>query len=121
MKKTFIKSIVFAAVILCTLLIISCKKQGSSLEVQPLPVHFGDNDANLPYENTSWMANIDDSRYLYEFTIPGTHDCAADEHTSQVSAIPDPIVVCQDFYISNQMKLGIRWFDVRLRLNDAHV
>jgi uncharacterized protein (TIGR02145 family) len=121
MKRTFIKSIMFAAVILCALLIISCKKQGSSLEVQPLPVHLGDDDAPLPYENTSWMANIDDSRYLYEFTIPGTHDCAADEHTSQVSAIPDPIVVCQDFYISNQMNLGIRWFDVRLRLNDGNL
>jgi uncharacterized protein (TIGR02145 family) len=96
----------------------SCKKSMETSTPGPV-IHLGDADEALPYQNTSWMANIDDSRYLYEFTIPGTHDCAADEHTSQVSEIPDPIVVCQDFYITNQMNLGVRCFDVRLCLNDG--
>jgi uncharacterized protein (TIGR02145 family) len=92
----------------------SCKKKPAD---DTSLVNLGDEDEPLPYTNADWMSQIDDSRYLYELSITGTHDAAADEHTSQQSWADDPFVVCQDYYISNQMLLGVRWFDIRLDLS----
>lgn len=72
------------------------------------------NDQALPYHNEDWMGDLADSLYLTEITIPGTHDTGADKHTSQVSSPIWHDVICQDFCISNQLKLGMRWLDVRL-------
>lgn len=89
----------------------SCKKDSST--DNDLGAHPNDADRALPYTNADWMAGIDDTRYLSELSIPGTHDCGADLHTSEQGAAWAN-VIAQDFRLSNQMLLGVRWFDVRL-------
>jgi len=98
------------------LFVTSCKKDSSDTQENPAPLGLGDDP--LPYQNTSWMARIPDTKYLCEFTIPGTHDAAADLHTSQQGTMKN-FVICQDYYISNQMLLGIRWFDIRLHYSNG--
>jgi uncharacterized protein (TIGR02145 family) len=97
----------------------SCKKK----EVEYTPVEpdprVNLQDDELPYYNEFWMQYIDDDKYLDQITFPGTHDCAADKHTSDQGAAWRN-VICQDYYISNQMNLGVRWFDVRLHLDQSN-
>ncbi|MBN3034967.1 MAG: hypothetical protein JW861_05230, partial [Bacteroidales bacterium] len=99
-------------------LLSSCRKRDVEYVPEESDPRVNLTDEPLPYSYTRWMASIDGEHYLNEFTIPGTHDCAADEHTSKQGAAAGN-VICQDYYISNQMNLGVRWFDVRLHL-DTH-
>jgi len=96
--------------VFCGIFFISCKKdpERSQLEAHPI-----DGDRSLPYSYPNWMANIDGAKYLSEITIPGTHDCGADLHTSAQGVLSD-YVIAQDFRIANQLLLGVRWFDIRL-------
>ncbi|MBE0648178.1 MAG: hypothetical protein IH596_10370 [Bacteroidales bacterium] len=100
------------------LVLSSCKKKNVEYVPEEPDPRENLTDEPLPYTYTRWMASIDGEHYLNEFTIPGTHDCAADEHTSKQGAAAGN-VICQDYYISNQMNLGVRWFDIRLHL-DTH-
>lgn len=93
----------------------SCKKS----EEEPPGSEETLGDAQLPYAYPDWMKQIDDSRYISMITIPGTHDSGADLHTSQQGSFGEEEVICQHYYLSNQMKLGVRWFDVRLKLDDG--
>ena len=93
----------------------SCKKSKNDEPDMVDPVTA---DEPLPYEYTHWMANIDDCKSIREISIPGTHDSGADLHTSQQGTLYYA-VIAQDYRLSNQLKLGVRWFDVRLRLHDG--
>ena len=60
-----------------------------------------------------WMSYVDDSKYLDELSIPGTHDsgtCSVDNDTEPQSSQ----VKCQQDYIPTQLLEGIRYFDIRL-------
>jgi uncharacterized protein (TIGR02145 family) len=104
-----------ALLIGCCLLIFSCKKDPDEGGVGADPIG---PDRALPYTYPSWMANIDGNKYLSEITIPGTHDCGADLHTSAQGTMSD-ITIAQDFRIANQLLLGVRWFDIRLNDDDG--
>jgi len=91
----------------------SCKKSSSTDSTDDVGAHPNDADRTLPYTNADWMAGIDNTRYLSELSIPGTHDCGADLHTSE-QGVESYVVIAQDFRLSNQLLLGVRWFDVRL-------
>ena len=58
--------------------------------------------------NLSWMKNIPDNKKLSEITIPGTHDSC--------SLYGICCARTQTWTLSEQMKAGIRFFDIRLRL-----
>ena len=70
-------------------------------------------DSSTPKEhNMNWMKDIPDETKLSEMTIPGTHDSLA------------LFGICcartQTWTLVEQMKAGIRYFDVRLRrINDT--
>lgn len=81
-----------------------------------LAPHPLDDDQPLPYTRLNWMSSLADSNRLSQVTIPGTHDSGADLHTSRLWGIIDQFVICQDFRLANQLRLGVRWFDIRLRL-----
>jgi len=98
------------------LFIYSCKKDDSQNDDSNNYNTSGSEDYPLPYEYHSWMSSIPDATFLFDLSIPGTHDAAADEHTSQQAG--GIYVVCQDYYIYNQMMLGVRFFDIRLNLAD---
>lgn len=72
-------------------------------------------DQPLPMNRANWMSHLQDNLFLSRVTIPGTHDSGADKHTSQVSWPEWHYVITQDFRIANQLKLGVRWLDIRLR------
>jgi len=108
--------------IFCCILATSCKKdpvqsenkqKDTLLKADPVG-----SDRALPYSYPDWMANIDNNKYLSAITIPGTHDCAADLHTSEQGAM-SYVTIAQDFRIDNQLQLGVRWFDLRLHDDDG--
>ncbi len=94
----------------------SCEKDESLSPVPQQEQNLRESkDQSLPHIYTNWMSNIDGSLYLSEITIPGTHDSGADKHTSpQPGFLVAPYVICQDFKIYNQLRLGVRWLDIRL-------
>lgn len=96
--------------LVCTLCF-SCKKEDVQHPVDTLVSD--EPDRALPYIFADWMSGIPDNTNLCRITIPGTHDCAADEHSGGVPGGSHWDVVCQDFRFSNQLLLGVRWFDVR--------
>ena len=64
-----------------------------------------------------WMGNVNDTKYLDELSIPGTHDsgtCSVDNDTEPQTSQ----VKCQQDYIPTQLLEGIRYFDIRLGKGD---
>ncbi|KAK3318316.1 phosphatidylinositol-specific phospholipase [Apodospora peruviana] len=64
----------------------------------------------LDYSLSSWMANIAGDTLLSRITIPGTHDSCARSNI--------PFVRTQYLSITQQLALGIRFLDLRLRVHD---
>ena len=72
--------------------------------------------AMLPLSTTSsttsgkdWMKNLNDSTSLTSISIPGSHDSGAFHSIGDLSG------KCQDLAISDQLKAGARFFDIRLQ------
>jgi len=107
MKTNIIRALTAVLFLSCFIGLGSCNKDDTSDD----PSLLGERD--LPYTYMNWMATLPDSLTLAQITLPGTHDCAADEHTGGVPSGSHWDVVCQDFSFPNQLKLGVRWFDVR--------
>jgi 1-phosphatidylinositol phosphodiesterase len=64
---------------------------------------------DLDNELGQWMAYVDDSASLSDLTIPGTHDSGATHE-------PFPgVAKCQDLSIGEQLDIGVRYLDIRLR------
>lgn len=57
-----------------------------------------------------WMKGLNDSAYLCDLSIPGTHDSGATHSIFDVSG------KCQDISIKKQLQIGVRFFDLRLQL-----
>lgn len=64
----------------------------------------------LAYDLGRWMGAVEDAEWVSALTVPGTHDSCA---RSEV-----PFVRTQYLSISQQLALGIRFFDLRLRRHD---
>ncbi|KAK0718159.1 PLC-like phosphodiesterase [Lasiosphaeria miniovina] len=64
----------------------------------------------LAYSMASWMAALPDTTLLSNVTIPGTHDSCARSYV--------PFVRTQYLSIGQQLALGIRFIDLRLRRHD---
>ena len=60
---------------------------------------------------SDWMSGLDDSLYLSEVVLPGTHDSAADD--VQLAFFSK----CQDLSILEQLEAGFRYLDMRLELS----
>ena len=71
-----------------------------------IPMQKGETD------RSDWMAALDDSTPLNSITIPGTHDSGALHSIAEVSG------KCQSLPIKEQLKIGVRFLDIRLRLVD---
>lgn len=63
-------------------------------------------------QEESWMAQLEDSRSLATLSIPGTHDSGA------LYSIGGVFGKCQTLHIRQQLDIGVRFFDLRLRLVD---
>lgn len=63
----------------------------------------------LENELSRWMYQVDDSASLSDLTIPGTHDSGAKHESFGGTA------KCQNLTIREQLDLGVRYLDIRLR------
>lgn len=64
----------------------------------------------LGYDLKTWMGSVVDETWVSGMTIPGTHDSCARSNV--------PFVRTQYLSITQQLALGIRFFDLRLRRHD---
>lgn len=64
----------------------------------------------LDYDLKTWMGAVPDDTWLSAMTVPGTHDSCARSNV--------PFVRTQYLSITQQLALGIRFFDLRLRRHD---
>lgn len=99
MKTKILKITIIA--ILClsiTLTVVACNKKV-------------DKDDEITFTSANWMARIDGNTLLSRISIPATHDSGAsyDFVFSQ----------CQNLSIAEQLKIGIRCFDLRLGFLDT--
>ena len=60
----------------------------------------------IPTRLQNWMQEVEDNRLVCKMSIPGTHDTAADTGNKWTQT--------QDKSIKEQLKSGIRFFDIRL-------
>ena len=58
------------------------------------------------------MSGLSDNLYLYDLSIPGTHDSCTG--TIDLSTIPNKMAQCQNTSIAIQLEHGIRYFDIRV-------
>ena len=74
-------------------------------------------ESGLQAAGNNWMTTIGNEKYLYELTIPGTHDSGA-----LVDGLYRGTAKCQNLTIHQQLNAGVRFLDIRCRhLNDAFV
>ena len=92
MKRTTVKSIalILASVVLSLLAV--APMQGGAID------------------RSDWMAALRDDATLHSLTIPGTHDSGA------LHSIADVSGKCQSLPIKEQLKIGVRFLDIRLQL-----
>ena len=92
MKKSIIKYVAFmlASVVLTFLAVIPMQKADS--------------------DRSDWMAQLNDDATLNSLTIPGTHDSGALHSIAEISG------KCQSLAIKDQLKIGVRFLDIRLQL-----
>lgn len=65
---------------------------------------------NSKYEKKLWMKDLSNDTIISDMSIPGTHDSGA------TRSIFDVAGKCQDMSIVNQLKIGVRFLDLRLQL-----
>ena len=63
-------------------------------------------------DESRWMTSLDDNTEVNGLAIPGTHDSGATHSIADLSG------KCQSLTIKEQLKLGVRFFDIRLKLKD---
>lgn len=63
-------------------------------------------------EGINWMENVKDYTKLTDLSIPGTHDSGATHSIFDIEG------KCQDLNINQQLKVGTRFFDIRLKLEN---
>ena len=92
MKKSIIKyvALMLASVVLTLLAVIPMQKADS--------------------DRSDWMAQLNDDATLKSLTIPGTHDSGALHSIAEISS------KCQSLAIKDQLKIGVRFLDIRLQL-----
>ena len=59
----------------------------------------------------NWMSALPDSMLISELSIPGTHDAGC---ISQYGDVSSGYADCQDAKIIDQLKAGVRFFDLRV-------
>ncbi|XP_076135636.1 1-phosphatidylinositol phosphodiesterase-like [Alosa pseudoharengus] len=100
MKSSFLQTALFA------LLLVAFQDLSHSQKDQS----FNDAaDLNLPESyDIGWMKSIDNNKLISDITVPGTHDTMALHWGS--------FVECQAWSLENQLKAGIRYLDLRVKM-----
>lgn len=67
---------------------------------------------NKHYESKVWMKSLEDNTQIVDLSIPGTHD------SGSLHNIFDFFGKCQELTIENQLKVGVRFLDIRLQMRN---
>lgn len=76
-----------------------------------------------------WMSNLPGDLTLSDLTIPGSHDAGMYKNCDSDGSIRDSpvhmdvksnMVLCQDKSILEQLRMGVRMFDIRVRPTNLH-
>lgn len=73
--------------------------------------------SNLSMNN--WMKAIPDQTNITELSIPGTHNSAAKIDPTALGATIENVSKCQDLTITDQLETGVRFLDIRCRLDES--
>uniref|UniRef100_A0A8C7P6X9 Phosphatidylinositol-specific phospholipase C X domain-containing protein n=1 Tax=Oncorhynchus mykiss TaxID=8022 RepID=A0A8C7P6X9_ONCMY len=91
-------------------------EEPESVEPAPAePEHTGFSDDSTLNENSfqeKWMESIPDDKLLSAVTIPGTHE--------SLTLYGGPLTQCQAWTLENQLKAGLRYFDIRVEASMFH-
>lgn len=70
-------------------------------------------------DNSSWMKQLADNRLVADLSLPGSHDACTGEGwmESILSNIYEMMAKTQDLTVSEQLKIGVRVFDLRPERN----
>jgi len=89
----------------------------NSLDIKCFFVRGGNSDVNEiivrfdEYNNICWMKNLWNQSRLCELSIPGTHDSGTAEFEYFINSGQ---AHCQNFNILEQLRDGVRFFDIRI-------
>ena len=65
-------------------------------------------------DNSRWMKQLKDDRLVADLSLPGSHDaCTAEGWQNPFLGIFEMTAKCQDLTIKEQLKVGVRVFDLR--------
>ncbi len=66
-------------------------------------------------DNSQWMKSLADSRLVADLSLPGSHDACTTEgwYDQLLGMIYEMTAKCQDLTIAEQLKIGVRVFDLR--------
>lgn len=64
-------------------------------------------------DHSQWMALLSDSRLVADLSLPGTHDACTAEGWHLASQLGKSAATTQDLTIDEQLKVGVRVFDLR--------
>lgn len=64
-------------------------------------------------DHSRWMAPLADSRLVADLSLPGTHDACTAEGWHLAQLISESTAKTQDLTIDEQLKVGVRVFDLR--------
>ena len=65
----------------------------------------------------TWMSELPDNRILYDICMPASHDAGLYEVSSMKIISDESKVITQDSNITDQLKYGVRFFDLRIFKN----
>ena len=63
-------------------------------------------------DRSNWITPLDDNIYVSQLSIPGTHDSATKNCTDAILNLSES-GKCQQLTITEQLEMGIRFFDIR--------
>ncbi len=69
-------------------------------------------------DNSKWMNTLDDNRLVADLSLPGSHDACTGEgwYSELLAPIYEIMAKCNDLTIREQLKIGMRVFDLRPEL-----
>ncbi len=107
--KTAFIVILVAVIVLCTVVIIIYPDTKEYVEKQ-----------DYPYAN--WMTDtIKEDARLIDVVMPGAHDAGAADLDGSVFDLARYLLVCQNSSILEQLKCGVRYFDLRTMLDGGEL
>ena len=95
---------VYGTVAICAVLVISAYLGFAGTNYGPLR-------QGAAATHAKWMTGKDDATKIRDMALPGSHDSAA------LYSIGDLAGQCQTLSISDQLGIGVRFLDIRLKLN----